>query len=59
MRAFSKWPMGSLERTESLEQLRFMENGVEIYMAPGAGTEMAVDTPEQADEVRRILTARI
>src|SRR5262249_40269894 len=53
--AFSKWAPGDLERAESLEQLRFMENGVRIYMAPGEGTELAVDTPEQAEEVRRIL----
>jgi 3-deoxy-manno-octulosonate cytidylyltransferase (CMP-KDO synthetase) len=55
---FAGWPMSSLERAESLEQLRFMENGVRIYMAPGAGTELAVDTPEQADQVRGILSAR-
>lgn len=55
---FAGWPMGALERAESLEQLRFMENGVRIYMAPGAGTELAVDTPEQAEEVRRLLRGK-
>lgn len=58
LQAFAKWPMGKLEAAESLEQLRFMENGVRIFMAPGAGTELAVDTPEQAEEVRRLLAAR-
>jgi len=58
LKAFSKWPMGDLEAAESLEQLRFMENGVRIYMAGGPGAELAVDTPEQAEEVRRILAAR-
>ena len=57
--AFASWPMGNLEAAESLEQLRFMEHGVRIFMAPGAGTELAVDTPEQADQVRAILSARI
>lgn len=56
--AFSGWRIGQLEIAETLEQLRFMENGVRIFMAPGAGTELAVDTPEQAEEVRAILSSR-
>ncbi len=55
---FAGWQQGPLERTESLEQLRFMENGVRIFMSEGPGTELAVDTPEQADEVRGILALR-
>jgi len=58
LQGFARWPMSALERSESLEQLRFMENGVRIFMAPGAGTELAVDTPEQAEQVRQILGAR-
>ena len=55
---FSTWPMSDLEAAESLEQLRFMHHGIRIFMAPGAGTELAVDTPEQADQVRKILSER-
>jgi 3-deoxy-D-manno-octulosonate cytidylyltransferase len=55
---FSRWPVGRLEQAETLEQLRFMENGVRIFMAPGASTELAVDTPEQAETVRQILSTR-
>jgi 3-deoxy-manno-octulosonate cytidylyltransferase (CMP-KDO synthetase) len=58
VQAFSTWPQSPLEQTESLEQLRFMEHGVRIKMSHGAGSELAVDTPEQAEEVRRILLQR-
>ena len=58
LQGFAKCPMSPLEKAESLEQLRFMHNGVRIFMAPGAGTELAVDTPEQAQQVREILQAR-
>jgi 3-deoxy-manno-octulosonate cytidylyltransferase (CMP-KDO synthetase) len=39
-----------------LEQLRFLEHGVKIKMSLGEGSELAVDTPEQAEEVRRLLS---
>jgi 3-deoxy-manno-octulosonate cytidylyltransferase (CMP-KDO synthetase) len=58
VQAFAGWPQTPLEQTESLEQLRFLEHGVRIKMSEGAGSELAVDTPEQADEVRRILAQR-
>ena len=54
---FSGWPMGDLEAAESLEQLRFLEHGVKIKMVHGQGSALAVDTPEQAAEVRRLLTS--
>lgn len=56
--AFAKMKPTPLEQTESLEQLRFLENGYRMFMSEGAGSELAVDTPEQADEVRSILAAR-
>ncbi len=55
---FKDWPMGDLESAESLEQLRFMENGVRIFMVQADGTELAVDTPEQAAEVEAFLIKR-
>ena len=58
LQRFAEWPMSPLERAEGLEQLRFLEHGVRIAMAKAAGTELAVDTPEQADQVREILARR-
>lgn len=52
---FSNWQQTPLEIAESLEQLRFMEHGVRIRMSQGVGSPLGVDTPEQADEVRRRL----
>lgn len=55
---FSGWGQTPLEVAESLEQLRFLEHGVRIKMVRGEATPLAVDTPEQADQVRALLAAR-
>jgi 3-deoxy-D-manno-octulosonate cytidylyltransferase len=59
LRGFASWEPTPLEIAESLEQLRFLEHGFRIRMAPAEGSELAVDTLEQAEEVRRILGARL
>ncbi len=58
VQAFAGWDQTPLEKAESLEQLRFLEHGVRVRMSKGAGSELAVDTPEQAEQVRQILLAR-
>ena len=57
VQAFAGWPQTPLEMTEGLEQLRFMENGVPIRLSKGIGAEIGVDTPEQAEQVRKILAS--
>jgi 3-deoxy-manno-octulosonate cytidylyltransferase (CMP-KDO synthetase) len=52
---FARWQPTPLERAESLEQLRFIENGVRIKMSEGKGSMVSVDTPEQADQVRELI----
>ena len=47
LRAVSVLPLGRLEQAESLEQLRWLENGLRIRVAVVAGSDdMAIDTPE-------------
>ncbi len=52
---FLTWKPTPLEDTEMLEQLRFLEHGVPIQMAPGIGSRISVDTPEQALEASKLL----
>lgn len=55
---FCAWPESSLERAERLEQLRFLENGVDIYVGETPHDTVGVDTEEDLQKVERILLAR-
>ena len=59
LKRFSAWQQADIERTESLEQLRFLYQGVRIFMSEGQETPVAVDTPEQADLARQYLARLI
>jgi 3-deoxy-manno-octulosonate cytidylyltransferase (CMP-KDO synthetase) len=52
---FVRWPESSLERSERLEQLRFLENGVPIYVAETPFYTVGVDTEEDVRRVEAIL----
>jgi 3-deoxy-manno-octulosonate cytidylyltransferase (CMP-KDO synthetase) len=52
---FVAWPESSLERSERLEQLRFLENGVPIYVAETPFDTVGVDTEDDVRRVEEIL----
>jgi 3-deoxy-manno-octulosonate cytidylyltransferase (CMP-KDO synthetase) len=52
---FVQWPESSLERSERLEQLRFLENGIPIYVAETSFDTVGVDTEEDLRRVEGIL----
>ena len=51
-------PPSPLERRESLEQLRALENGIRIRVLLVAAAAPSVDTPEDAERVARLLAPR-
>ncbi len=55
---FCRWPESSLERSERLEQLRFLENGVDIYVAETPYDTIGVDTEADLKRVEEILRSR-
>ena len=55
---FVTLPESALEKTERLEQLRFLENGIPIYIALTPHDSVGVDTEEDLQRVIEILRKR-
>jgi 3-deoxy-manno-octulosonate cytidylyltransferase (CMP-KDO synthetase) len=55
---FIRWPESTLERSERLEQLRFLENGIAIHVADTPFDTVGVDTEEDLRRVEEILKAK-
>ncbi len=53
--AFCSWPESLLERSERLEQLRFLDHGIAIHVAETPFDTVGVDTEEDLRRVARIL----
>ena len=58
LEAITKLPVSSLEKTESLEQLRWLENGYHIKCILTDKQGQCVDTPEDLQRVIQLLQAR-
>ena len=56
---FTRWPPSKMELIEKLEQLRYLENGVRIRMAEVDHQTLAIDTPADLEEARKLLAAKI
>lgn len=56
--AFCAWPESELERSERLEQLRFLDHGIAIRVAETLFDTVGVDTEEDLRRVERILRER-
>jgi 3-deoxy-manno-octulosonate cytidylyltransferase (CMP-KDO synthetase) len=52
--AFASLPMQSLESTEKLEQLRYLEYGKRIKMVETSHKSIGIDTPEDLEKAREI-----
>ena len=58
LRRFVTLPASRLEQTEALEQLRLLENGIDIVVADScAPVPGGVDTADDVERVRRVIAA--
>jgi 3-deoxy-manno-octulosonate cytidylyltransferase (CMP-KDO synthetase) len=55
---FPGLPPSTLERTERLEQLRFLENGISLYVEPTEFDTVGVDTEADLKIAEEMLLAR-
>jgi len=55
---FAALPPSALEKLERLEQLRLLENGINIYVAEAPGDTIGVDTEDDLRRAEAVLSER-
>ena len=55
---FVHTPMGTLEKIEDIDHLRFLENGIPIYYTKIDSDSLSVDTQKDLEKVRDIIKSR-
>lgn len=59
LRRITSLPQGELEKCESLEQLRWLENGYRIRVAETSSESLAIDTPEDLQAAVEFMHSRL
>jgi 3-deoxy-manno-octulosonate cytidylyltransferase (CMP-KDO synthetase) len=54
LREYNAWPLGPLERSEGIDQIRYLENGMNIQGIISDFETQAVDTQEDLEKVREL-----
>ena len=57
LESYHAWPQSSLELSESLDQLRFLQNGIPIYVAETPHDTVGVDTEADLQRVIAMFTS--
>ena len=58
MREVTQLPQGTLEKAESLEQLRWLENGYKIRVGLTDIETVGIDTPADLERAEKFLEVR-
>lgn len=56
---FVSTPMGSLEKIEDIDHLRFLENDVDLHFNYVQSDSISVDTPKDLEKVRKMIEATL
>ena len=56
---FVSTPMGSIEKIEDIDHLRFLENGIDLHFNYVDSESISVDTPKDLEKVRKLMQEKL